>query len=231
MPLKALVRIPNSLSRGGTCKTNLRGTPQTSVFDYAVPSRTFTTGPTLVSEAIVGGGNWSNTIKRSFANSASGGDASITYPSVVSTSTSATILIRVNISFMDTPPAQQGIFQNGTFGNDGYGIVLKYEITDYNIYFVNFRDFEEIKLNTTALLTGTWYQFGIRFNTVSNVTTLTSYFNGSRINNELTLTNDIQPPAGSTVLLSFYGKVTDFALIESQFSNDQLKLYGSAPYI
>lgn len=232
MPNKALVRIPNSVSRGGTCKTNLRGTPNNSVFDYAVPSRTFNTlGPNLISEAVTGGGTWSNTIKRTFANSVNGGDATITYPSVVSTALSATILIRINISFSDTPLAIQGIFQNGTFASNGYGIVLKYEVTDYNVYFVNLRDSEEIKLNDTALSTDTWYQFSVRFNTVDNVTTLEAYQNGIRRVAEQQLANSLLSATGSTVLLNFYGKVTDFAIIEQQFSNDQLRLYGTAPYI
>ena len=231
MSPKALVRIPNSISQGGTCKTNLRGVATSAIFDFVSPSRTFTTGPNLVSETVVGGGLWKNTIKRCFANGASGGDAKITYPSIVSTSTSATILIRLNVTFSDTPILQQGIFQNGTIGADGYGIVLKYEITDYNLYFVNFRDMQEVLINSTGLNTDTWYQISIRFFTDSGVTTLEIYQDGSRKVSSLTLNSEILSPSGSTILLDFYGKVTDFALIEKQFTDTQLKLYGTAPYV
>lgn len=240
MPAGNLVRIPNSISRGGKCKTNLRGVKPSAPYDYVAPSRTFTVGSALSSTTTVGSGTWSNTIQRAYQNIDHEGDASITYPSLLSSNTSGTLLLRMYIQpFPTTPvPGSQTLFLNGLAGSDGYGVFLTYdEVTfetyEYNLHFGRLRDLSAdwIKLNPSALSESTWYQFSIKFETREGSPTEVSAFqDGSKTVNRATM-NEINDPTTSTALMYFYGRMTDIALIEDLLSDSQLAAYGSAPYV
>ena len=238
-----LVQIPSSVSRGGTCKSNLRGTGATStLYDVANPSRTFSKG-NLTSIPISGGGPWSNTIN--YAYSFSGGNPRIRYPSLLSTARSGTILIRLYIPTPDEPLAGVGaVFQNGAPGTDGFGIL--YDYVPSRLYFIRldsspFDDY--IEISSDPLSYDTWYQFSVRFETTTvsatDFTSVTSYQNGIITKDNLFFNAAIvTPTAGNTTLFfdavngnNFFGRITDFAFLEAQLSNDQLRLYATAPYI
>ena len=235
MPAGALVQIPTSVSRGGKCKTNLRGVTPSAPYDYVNPTATLTGGAALGSISTAGSGNWSNTIPFAYYSTSSDEDSSITYPGLLSSAVSGTLLFRIYIQPQVTPPQAQTVFANGRFGLDGYGIPLTYdevafETYEYNLHFARLQDASAnwIKLNTTALSTGQWYQFSIRFET-SAKTTVTWYQDGTP-NNPFEL-NPITTPTDSTSLMGFFGRMTDIALLEDQLTNSQLALFGTAPYI
>lgn len=242
MPAGSLVRIPTSTSRNGTCKTNLRGVRRNSgsLFDFIDSERALTYGPDLAIVSTTGSGNWSNTIQYAFQNTNSDGDASITYPSVISTKTSGTLLFRMYIQpYPTTPvPGLQAVFINGSFGTDGYGVFLTYdevafETYEYNTYFGRLQDLSAdwIKLNPSALSESTWYQFSIKFETSpGNPTEVTAFQDGSKTVNSASM-NEINDPTTTTALMYFYGRMTDIALLEDQLSPEQLVAYGTAPYV
>jgi hypothetical protein len=248
MAVRALVRIPTSVSRNGACKSNLRGFQPGAPYDYVNPSRIFTVGASLTSISTSGAGTWSNTIQWAYQSTDSEGDPSITYSSLLSTSTSGTILLRIYIQSLLTPPALQTIFLNGIRGANGYGIELvstfnaELDAYDYTLRFTRLNDTEAtdtVKLNSsTTIPVDSWQQFSIRFNTSiapppreETVSEITSYQNGDFVV-QRTMTSPIVTPTppGITVVMNFYGRLTDFAFLETQLSTNELALFGSAPY-
>jgi hypothetical protein len=240
MPIGVLSRIPNSVSRNGTCKTNLRGVSPSAPYDYADPSRTFTVGSSLGSIPTSGAGTWANSIRRAYVLIDPESSASITYPALLSSEKNGTILLRMYIEPLATPPALQNIFRNG--GGDGYGIYLTYdvnesdpEVFEYNVRFSLQTDVSAgLKLNTSPLSTSTWYQFSIRFNTQTSrpfSTFVTAYQDGAQTLDESQVTGVLTTPTTGTQVMNFFGRLTDFAFLEAQLSNSQLAAFGAAPYI
>jgi hypothetical protein len=251
MPIGTLSRISKSLSQGGKCLSNLRGVTPSAPYDYAKPSRLFNIGGATGSISTVGSGNWSNTIRRAYYSTDSESDASIRYQGgVLSTATSGTILFRMYIQPFPNPantPLVQTVFTNGAVGSDGYGIFLThdevaFETYQYNLHFGRLQDAssEWVKLNTTSgqLNESTWYQFSVRFTTTTIVepkpttfSEVVAYQDGI-LQIQTTMNNPITTPTSSTTyILGFYGRMTDYAFLESQLSLTQLAAYGTAPYI
>jgi hypothetical protein len=250
MPIGTLSRIPNSVSQGGKCLSNLRGVFPSAPYDYANPSRLFNVAATgsIGTAGDSGAGAWSNTIQRAYYSTDSEQDATIRYQGgLLSSATSGTILFRMYIQTYPNPfvPLVQTVFSNGRFASDGYGIFLThdeigFETYEYNLHFARLQDAssEWVKLNVSALGESQWHQFSVRFTTESTggekpvtLTTVISYRDGSSQVN-ITMNNPIDTPTtGPTFLLGFYGRMTDFAFLESQLSLTQLAAYGTAPYI
>ena len=92
-------------------------------------------------------------------------------------------------------------------------------------------------MNQTPLGEEKWYQFSIRFTTttavdLSHTSTITVYQNGSPSIDEQELWQAIDTPTlDPTFLFGFFGRMTDFAFLDSKVFNDQLAAYGTAPYI
>jgi hypothetical protein len=240
MPIGALSRIPTSVSRNGTCKSNLRGASPSAPYDYAAPSRTFSVGSSLGSISTSGAGTWSNSIPRAYVLIDPESSATITYPALLSSSKNGTLLLRIYIEPLASPPGLQAIFTNGS-GN-GYGVYLTYDVneSDPELYEYNVRfSFQEtastgIKLNTSPLVPLTWYQFSIRFNTQTSrpfPTFVTAYQGGTQTVTETQVTGVMSIPSGGTTVMNFFGRLTDFAFLEAQLSNSELAAFGTAPYI
>jgi len=246
MPSGSLVRISYSLSRNGTCKTNLRGYTATTPYDYVLPSRTITSlnVDSVTTTDVVE--TWTNQIQRAFNATSENTEVSpsITYPNIVSTAaTDITILIRIylNPRTTTTPPLYQYVFRNGTAGDaetgSGYDILVESVETedpgeyDINVYFHNCADDKFgklIKISSANLSYSQWYSYSIRIDSSSF---LTAFENGT--NTAKVSIDPITTPAGSTSLFldSFYGRITDFALIESSLTDSMLDGYATAPYI
>ena len=251
MPIGVLSRISNSLSQGGNCVSNLRGFAQSELagepFDYIKPTRRFSIDGALSSISTVGSGDWSNTIQKAYYSTDSEGSAAFRYSGgLVSSAITGTILFRMYIQTFNDPlliPPVQTVFRNGTDGTDGYGIKLTYdevvpEEFEWNLYFCRLQDAQSIwtKLNWSGPLSeNTWYQFSVRFNTFvdkGNETTQVVCYQDGLFQVDVDMGNLITTPtAGITAVLEFYGRITDFALLESQLTNVQLAAYGTAPYI
>lgn len=241
MPIGVLSRIPQSVSRGGTCKTNLRGVNPSAPYDYAVPSRTFTVGAALGSISTEGSGNWSNTITKAYQNTDADSISSIQYPGLLSSATSGTLLFRMYIQTYPSnpPPGLQTLFRNGMNGLDGYAVYLTYdevafETFEYNLHFGRTQDVSAnwIKLNTSALSETTWYQFSIRFQTSGGLTTVTAFQDGTQTVIPVLMNSLITTPTQSTSLMPFFfGRMTDFVFLEAQLTDSQLAAFGTAPYI
>jgi len=251
MPIGTLSRIPNSVSQGGKCLSNLRGVFPSAPYDYANPSRLFNVAATgsIGTAGDSGAGAWSNTIQRAYYSLFPDQDADIRYQGgLLSTTRSGTILFRMYIQPFDNPaetPLLQTVFLNGAPGTDGYGIFLthdeiEFETYQYNLHFARLQDAssEWVKLNVSALGESQWHQFSVRFTTESSggekpvtLTIVKSYRDGSP-QVDITMNNPITiPTPGITYILRFYGRMTDFAFLESQLSLTQLAAYGTAPYI
>jgi hypothetical protein len=249
------------LSRGGTCKTNLRGINATAPTDYIDSSRTFTSSyiQSVDTSSVENAGVWSATIKKAYEASSTENDPLLQYPSLLSTSTTGTLLFRLYIKTLpEGATVQEGqcVFLNGdtdaSGGGSGYGVFVTTDASgiDYNLFFTLFGTDKEIKeptslqINSSLLALDTWYSYGVQFETVDDPdkgssTFLTVYENGN-----LTLANNplapMVTPSGGTYLFSytplgapFYGGLTDFALLDAPAGIAGLSLpeYGSAPYI
>lgn len=243
MPAFPLARISKSVSRNGDCKTNLRGVSPASPYDYAAPTRAFIVGPALESVSTEGQGDWSNTIKAAYSSRNSELSATITYPSLVSTAISGTLLIRlflIDFTSGNVPPEYQTVFKNGNNNTNGYGLILysylnkDTESYNYTLFFGRLQDtsgsWVNINPDANSLNTKTWYQYSIKFTSAAGNTTVLLYQGGTFIK-QATITGEITTPTGGTEIMNFYGAITDFALIESSFSDSQLAAYGTAPYI
>lgn len=235
MPIGALSRIPTSVSRNGTCKSNLRGASPSAPYDYAAPSRTFTVGAALGSISTAGAGDWSNTITRAYDNTDAEGDATILYSPLLSNAKNGTLLFRMNINPLPTPPGLQFIFTNGL--SNGYGIYLTYdevavETFEYNLHFGRQQDASDswVKLNSSPLSDSTWYQYSIRFTTPLPKTFVDAYQNGTQTVTTAQL-DAMTTPTNKTTLMGFFGRLTDFAFLEAELSDSELAAFGTAPYI
>jgi hypothetical protein len=250
MPIGVLSRIPNSVSRGGKCLSNLRGVTPSAPYDYANPSRLFNVGENTSSISTEGSGAWSNTIQRAYYLPDSDGNARIDYQEgLLSNATSGTILFRMYIQPFNDPgqtPLVQTVFKNGADGMDGYGIRLTYDYDGssefyWNLHFCRLQDVssEWIKLNVSApLQPETWYQFSVRFRTISSggdeptISSQVDVYQDGALQTKTTMNFPIDTPTASvTSLLQFFGRMTDFAFLETQLSDSQLAAYGTAPYI
>ena len=241
-----LVQIPASLSQGGKCLSNLRGVTPSAPYDYVSPSRTFTVGADLGTIATGTSEPWMNTIQKAYTSTNSDGSATITYSGLLSDARTGSLVFRMYIQPFADPslvPLTQTVFQNGQAAVNGYGIFLTHdEIGDdefeYNIHFGRLQDDskEWLRMNQDPLGEEKWYQFSIRFTTPSGVlgdtSTITVYQNGSPSIDEQELWQAIDTPTlGPTFLFGFFGRMTDFAFLDSKVSNNQLAAYGTAPYI
>lgn len=243
MPAGALVRVPASLSKNGACKTNLRGVNPSAPYDYVRPSRTFIIGAVLGSISTVGSGAWSNTVRNAYYSTDSEQSAVILYPSLVSTSTSGTLLIRIYIQEFPPatiPPGKQTVFQNGSIGTNGYGVFLQ-TIDNrgtyvYTLYFGRLQDdvglgWVQMNQDGPTLNANEWNQFSVQFTTGGGKSVARIYQNGSFVR-QANL-DEISTPAapGTTELMNFFGRITDFALLDTALSDTFLAAYGSAPYL
>jgi hypothetical protein len=253
MPIGVLSRIPNSVSRGGTCKTNLRGTgcvastASFSIYDVAAPSRGFIVN-NIQSVSTSGAARpWANTIQKAY-DAYSGASASIRYLLLLSTAKSGTLLFRVLMK--DAGKPQQGLlFRNGMPDTNGYGVY--FDSNAQRLYFLHLDDLttqtDMITISTGLVAYDTWYQFCVRFETVTvsavDITTVTAYQDGTKTVNAAAFANPILTPAGDTSLFSiydaggdtysyvFFGTITDFAFLEAQLTDTQMANFGNAPYI
>jgi hypothetical protein len=254
MPAGNLIRVSPSLTRNGTCLSNLRGA--NPVYDYVAPSRSFTVGAALSTISTVGtagADTWANTIQRSYYSTDSEQSSVISYPSLLSATTTGSILIRLYIQPHPegtTPPMVQTVFQNGTGGTNGYSIFLTaYDDLsggyEYNLWFGRNQDLStdwvplvqrpapvlEVGGEAVSVIqTDQWFQFSITFVSGSGVTTVRAYLSGSGPNEQV-IPNELTTPTGGTELMNFFGRVTDFAFFNVQLADSLLIAYGTAPYI
>jgi hypothetical protein len=244
MPIGVLSRIPPSLSRGGTCKTNLRGAfDRGKAYDYARPTRVITAAADSGKISTAGAGPWANSVGWAHYSTNEDGDPSLTYPANASTSTSGTLLFRMYIQTRTNKAPQQYVFYNGTPGTDGYAVILETndvaEPPEKNLFFYHMDDInggDRFQLNSIPMNDNQWYQYSVKFETVTisalTVTTVTAYENGTQTVGALSFNTPILAPTGTTVVLaSFHGRITDFAILDSLFSDTYLASFGSAPFI
>jgi len=245
MPIGVLSRIPNSVSQGGTCKTNLRGVTPSKPYDFAAPSRPFTVGTALGSSSTEGAGAWSNTIRQAYSSTSSDDSSAITYRSMLSTATTGTLLIRIYIQEFPPegkPPEFQTVFQNGKTGAgaNGYGIFLQTvpvegESPNYTLFFGRLQDTSDnwVQMSQGSTMNvNEWYQFSLGFAPTGDGTSTVRISRGGSAVIQSTISPEIsEPSAGTTELMNFFGRITDFALIEKVFTDAQLAAYGTAPYI
>lgn len=239
MPIGVLSRIPNSLSQGGKCRTNLRGLTPSTPYDFVAPSRSFTVGPALSSISTLGSGGWSETIRKAYYSTDSEQSAAITYPSMISTAVAGTLLFRIYIQeYPSSPPVNQTVFQNGQTGTNGYGVFLntfddRSQII-YTLYFGRLQDssMNWVKINTdsTTLNPNEWNQFSLMFNSGDGKSVVRVFQNGAFVK-QGNFSEITTPSSGTTQIMNFFGRITDFALIEKEFTDTQLAAYGTAPYI
>lgn len=262
MPAGNLTRIPASLSRNGKCLSNLRGA--NPVYDYVAPSKSFTVGPALSTISTVGTAGadaWANTIQRSYYSIDSEQSATISYPSLLSSTTTGTILIRLYIQPHPegiAPPMVQTVFRNGTVGTNGYSIFLTaYDDLkggyEYNFWFGRNEDASanwvplvqkaapvvggegegggEVGGGAVSVIQ-TGQWFQFSITFVSNSgITTVRSYLAGSGPTEQTIGNTITTPTGGTELMNFFGRITDFAFFNVQLADSLLIAYGTAPYI
>jgi hypothetical protein len=250
MPIGALVQIPTSLSRGGKCVTNLRGLSPGATQDYASPSRTFTTTNLVrnVCTNIGGVGNWANTIPNSFETKSELETSLIEYPGLLSSSKTGTLLFRMYLleRTPGTPPIPsrvECIMKNGQIqpgAGDGYAVLLSYDASG-DFYALNFvlPGAGFVQMNSGASLNfNTWYTYGVKFdsNASPGSTIITIFENGTFISSASQ--SEMITPTGGTSLFSdpsfglpFYGGITDFTILETLLSDDEIIAFATAPYI
>lgn len=246
MPIGALVRIPTSLSRGGHCVTNLRGLIPDAPIDYINPSRSITAQNLSRGNSgdYAGSGNWVNTIRYTFQSNEVF-PPSLTYPSLLSTATTGTLLFRM---YLLTPKFSinpvQCLFKNGRLvpgSGSGYAVLLSYDASGetYILQFV-LPGVGSAVMNTGPSMTyETWYTYGVVFDSLTSPgsTKLRIYENGTVIGST-TLDPMITPTTGTSLFVDgetsqfrFLGGITDFALLESTLTEDEILAFANAPYI
>ena len=256
MPAGVLCRIPRSFSQNGTIKTNLRGIKAANPFDYAQPSRNITSAniSTVKSNTIGGSGTWTNTVPYTYQAASHVSDGSITYPSIMSTSRTGTVLFRMYIKSdaLDVSGAKTIIlngFADNMGGGSGFLIYLDRDV-DRNVNNVFFvlpgTDTEgsfSINLNSSSLSLNTWYSYAIQFYYNAGDETFTlqnAYENGTLIHKNVVM-NTMVTPSGDTTLFSnpstgwpfSFGGITEFVFLESNsIEQSVLKQFSAgAPFI
>lgn len=241
----SVVTVPRSLNRDGVCKTNLRGAIiANKVYDYATTSNgVISGGPDSGKISTSGAGTWANSVAWAHYSTNEDGDARLTYPKNASVSTSGTILFRMYIQTRTNPLVSQYVFYNGAVGGNGYAVILEYnnkvDPPEYNVFFYHMDDVtgtDRFQLNSAPMNINQWYQYSIKFETVTisatTITTVTAYENGTQTVTPTAFNNPIQTPTGTTVVLaSFHGRITDFAILDTLFSDQYLARFGTAPFI
>lgn len=227
MPSGTRFSLPTSISRDGTCKTDLRGigTTNSTIVDYANSSATFTVS-SVTSQSVSSfgsAGNWKNSIPRTYKTSTS--PSYIQYGTNPLTARSATILFRLLIPTGSSILDDQCILFNGTEGSDGYAIKLKQGKGGASLYFVNLASLTDtIQLSTNSIPNDTWYSYGINIVTAGGKnTTVISYENGTLVG-QTALTIPMLASAGNFYLFyrptssfnQYDGLLTDFVVLDTK---------------
>lgn len=240
------VVIPTSLSRNGSCLSNLRGVfkPDGKAYDFAKPDRVFNSPPNIIREKTATG-EWSSSIPWAYTTNSTEGDATLNYPELLSTTRSGTILFRMFIKYVETPQSEYLVFSNGNYSVDGYAIILTYSFDSilfenvYNVFFENMNDptRDRIQLNSNPLTIDTWYQFSVSFETVTIsalTTTKLLIYEGAKLSiySGLSLMTAVNTPtAGISAFFGFYGSITDFVFLDTNLPFTDLAAFGQAPYL
>ena len=238
----SLVRIPLSVDRDGACKTNLRGAlSEGKTYDYAFPNQNITVGTDSGKISTAGAGTWANSVRWAHYSTNEDGNPSLTYSKNVSTSKSGTLLFRMYAQTRTNPIAQEYVLYNGSTGTNGYAVIFEenrlLDPSEFDVFFCHMDNvLDRIKLNSASIVHGQWYQYSVKFETVlvdgADNTTVTAYENGSPSVLSTPFSSPILTPTGTTVVLpSFFGRITDFAILDTLFSNTLLARFGTAPFI
>lgn len=243
MPTGNLVRLPTSLSQGGNTLTNLRGIVQgLNTFDY-ITSGFYPTVTDIVQQTSafeLGVGAWSSTIQYAYQpTSDSNSNANITYPSIVVSTTSATILFRV---LAKSNAFTGAVFINGASSSPYSGFYVLYDTSNFQLFVEDVANFgySNFNLNSSAVIVNTWYNYAIQLiaDSGKGLTTVDVWENGIKQATQ-SINFAMQAPTGSTRLFNnensnqfFYGKITDFTLLNgTPLTDAQMSAFTNAPFV
>ena len=243
MPGGNLVRIPTSLSRGGTTLTNLRGVLTSgNALDYTGKYIPTTSDILQVTSAFQSNSAaWTSTIRYAFEPVSESNTPYISYGSIILNESNATFLFRV----LCNPLVNSNtgfILLNGN--TEYYGLFyLYYDPSSSNIDFaisenVNY-NYAFFRLNSSSINPNQWYHYGVKLTTSNSNTTVDWWENGVKQAGCNLGWEYLVPTSGETKLFNdntnfypFYGKLTDIVLMNGNpLSDDQMAAFGSAPFV
>lgn len=255
MPSASSFRVPFATSGNGLCKTNLRGVFVGSEgnllpYDFVSPSRTFEVIQYVASESIQTPVSWGSLIKKTYDVTSEENSPQFSYGLFpFSTAISGTFLFRLYIKPRTTyPPLTTDpihVFYNGVTG--GYGLYLTYTsggkgAGGYILNFTNVGQNEAVRVShqTNFLDENTWYHFGIRFLTSGGNTRVSGFQNGvaTLVSGPFPSENELDAPSGECCFFrkgllpgyAYFGKMTDFAFLETQLTDTQIANIATTGY-
>lgn len=231
---------PDSLSKGGTCKINLRGS---SFYDYANDSVVWTPNGTITHSAIVESTPWKLFIPKQFVFYISG---SLTRDTLVSTAvTNFTIMFRFYVTSLSAPGVSGTfIFLNGSAVGMAYWGVYVYG-ADQNtlqfqfLYSLRGSPMTEIIAPSDYIQANRWYHVAVTLQDNErgdDTHTYYGYLDGLRTSVN-TSVQTIDTPSGSTTLGDAGGgqsqdfQMTEFVFLEKVLTSDEIKAYATSAYI
>jgi hypothetical protein len=246
MPAGNLVRIPTSLSRGGTTLTNLRGIVEgNKAVDY-MGSKILATAEGILQVTTAFHTNsdaWTSSIRYAFEPVSEINTSYISYSKSLTDSTTVTILFRVLFNPVMNPFSPATIFQNGdTFSLIGGYSIVYLPYSESVAFFMSENsqsNFVGFALNSAPIETGKWYHYGIQVVTSEGNTVVEWWENGIQ-QAGCNLGWEFQTPQGGTTKLFndannyslFYGKITDFVFLNGKTLNaSEMSAFGSAPFV
>ena len=169
MPGANLVRIPTSLSRGGTTLTNLRGVLRSgNALDYTGTYIPTTNDILQVTTALQSNSDaWTSTIRYAFEPVSESNTPYINYGSILLNESNATLLFRVLCNPLVNSNTGY-IFLNGDLNYNSFFVVY-YDPHSSNIDFevaesVN-SNIAFFSLNSSSINPNQWYHYGVKLTT------------------------------------------------------------------
>lgn len=227
MPVRTGYKIPISLSQNGTTLSNVRNK---TLVDYAKPSRTWTIDSGSVSSQPTGNGTWGQTLLNCFQLAQ---NTTVSTPLLIS-SGSFTLMIRVRIPVLSsaTEVMTDAIFTNGRIRY--FRIVYRYDPPGFETPAVHSFDFINVETGTIRITSGvagdTWYHIAVR----NDSSKFYTYLNGVLTNQS---SSGIEPWEDA---ISYFGRdtenleildITDFVLLKTLLSEQEISRYAAAPFI
>jgi hypothetical protein len=248
MPAGNLVSLPPSLSRSGNTLVNLRGIIEGGkAFNYipqAVVNPTVANISRVTTSLNSNSGGWTSTIRYAFEPDAEGTFSYIDFGKPISIDTSFTILFRILCKELTDSNVVPYIFFNGDIFNFS-GYIIQYDAIQQNISFGIASNpeggpvFGLVTLNTTPIVTNTWYHYGIRVTTSGGTTVMNWWQNGGVKQTSNLGFEFLAPGGGGAKLMNdpsnyapFYGKLTDFVFLNgASLTDSQMAAFGTAPFV
>jgi hypothetical protein len=228
---------PDSLSKGGTCKLNLRGN---SFYDYANENALWTqSGGTIVKASVVEQTSWTYFIPKNYLFDIAN---TLTRDSLLTTSiTNFTFMFRFYVTSLANPGSTGiSIFFNGTPMAGGFWGVYVFggSSATLNFSFIFSRGgVDSQTISTEAIAANTWYHVAVTLEDNGDRTsTFFGYLNGFKTSTNRTFA-EIDPISGNTTLgnngigQSQPFQVTDIVFLEKILTAEEIKGYASSAFI